>query len=133
MSAERMAALEAVARKALDDWDRHTCTHEDTSRGGFLWTICDGCGAKWADDEGGFQPYSDPPGIAGLRAALDALPSPARQPAGETLPTVVQFQATEHGLQVLGSDGSLWWSGSKGWQKEPTPPGFLHSTVEPTP
>jgi hypothetical protein len=75
----RLEALEAVARKALYDWDRNTCTHEDTHRGGLIWTICDGCGRKWADDEGGFQPYSDPPGIAGLRAALDALPAAPTQ------------------------------------------------------
>ena len=81
----RMAALERAAKAALDDWDRNTCTHEDTHRGGFIWTICDVCERKWADDEGGFQPYSDPPGIASLRAALDALPSPQPQPVGETV------------------------------------------------
>ena len=59
-----------VARAALDEWDRHTCTHETPHRGGFIWTICDDCGREWADDRGGFVPYSDPPGIAALRAAL---------------------------------------------------------------
>lgn len=30
-----------------------TCLHEDTHRGGAIWEICDSCGFKWADDEGG--------------------------------------------------------------------------------
>jgi len=59
-----------TARSALDDWDRNTCTHESTRRGGTIWTICDDCGRKWDDDRGGFVPYSDPPGISALRAAL---------------------------------------------------------------
>ena len=67
-----MNTLEKTARAALDYFDRNTCQHEDTHRGGFLWTICSDCGKKWADDEGGFVPYSDPPAIANLRAALDA-------------------------------------------------------------
>ena len=29
------------------------CEHEYTHRGGAIWTICDNCGTKWADDEGG--------------------------------------------------------------------------------
>ncbi len=36
----------------------NTCSHENTHRGGVLWEICDDCGAKWADDEGG-RPESD--------------------------------------------------------------------------
>jgi hypothetical protein len=57
---------------ALDYVDRNTCEHEDTFRGGFLWTICRGCGRKWADDEGGFVPHTDPEPIAAARAALTA-------------------------------------------------------------
>jgi hypothetical protein len=60
-------------------------------------------------------------------AALDALPAEARA-VGETV-RVVQFQDCSSGLYALGSDGSLWWSGPKGWVQEPTPPGFAHSTV----
>lgn len=29
------------------------CLHEETHRGGTIWEICDSCGMKWADDEGG--------------------------------------------------------------------------------
>lgn len=29
------------------------CPHANTYRGGVQWTICEDCGEKWADDEGG--------------------------------------------------------------------------------
>ena len=41
--------LTAVLRYA----ENQTCLHEDTYRGGAIWEICDACGKKWADDEGG--------------------------------------------------------------------------------
>lgn len=50
--------------------ERNECQHDETYRGGVLWTICSGCGAKWADDEGGFQPYREPTAITQARAAL---------------------------------------------------------------
>ena len=56
----------------LDHVDAVTCTHEELHRGGTIWTICDGCGRKWADDEGGFVPYSDPPAVAKARAIIEA-------------------------------------------------------------
>jgi hypothetical protein len=37
----------------LEYAERETCTHEETHRGGAMWEICDSCGKKWADDEGG--------------------------------------------------------------------------------
>lgn len=58
----------------LEYVDRNTCTHEDTHRGGAIWTICDGCGMKWADDEGGFAPHQDAPAVAAARAALASAP-----------------------------------------------------------
>jgi hypothetical protein len=40
--------------KAVTDYAaRNTCLHEETHRGGAIWEICDQCGMKWADDEGG--------------------------------------------------------------------------------
>jgi hypothetical protein len=63
-----------ITRKALADLlahvDRETCTHEETHRGGVLWTICDSCGRKWADDEGGFVPHQDAPAVASARRIL---------------------------------------------------------------
>jgi hypothetical protein len=52
--------------------ERNECTHEETHRGGAIWTICDGCGMKWADDEGGFVPYKEPEPITRARNALAA-------------------------------------------------------------
>lgn len=60
------SALDGVLRYV----DTQTCAHEDTHRGGFLWTICDACGMKWADDEGGFQPHVDAPAVAEARATI---------------------------------------------------------------
>lgn len=40
-------------KKVLDYAEKRTCTHEETYRGGSIWEICDSCGMKWADDEGG--------------------------------------------------------------------------------
>jgi hypothetical protein len=50
--------------------ERNQCEHEETYRGGTNWTICSACGSKWADDEGGFQPYTPPPELTGARSAL---------------------------------------------------------------
>ncbi len=60
-----------------------TCEHEDTHRGGSIWTICDQCGKQWADDEGGFKP--DPPNqtIEQILAALTALRGLEWKPLGE--------------------------------------------------
>ena len=61
-------------RKALSNLvnyvERNTCQHEETHRGGFLWTICDECGRRWADDQGGFVPYFDPPELAQAKRVL---------------------------------------------------------------
>ncbi len=65
--------------------EAQTCTHEETYRGGAIWTICRACGRKWADDEGGFVPYQDPPEIAAARAMLQAAPpAPAMHASAPT-------------------------------------------------
>lgn len=68
--------LRRSLRKMLDHYDRNTCRHEETHRGGVLWTICDGCGEEWADDRGGFKPYEEPEFVSEARALL-------RRPRGE--------------------------------------------------
>jgi hypothetical protein len=70
--ASHEAIVEAL-RGLVDHVERNECEHEDTSRGGFIWTICNECGKKWADDKGGFQPYSPPPALSRARAALSAI------------------------------------------------------------
>lgn len=70
-----------VLKAVLDHIDIQTCTHENTKRGGTIWTICEDCGRKWADDEGGFKPHIDAPAVAAARAYLAALSpeAPARE------------------------------------------------------
>lgn len=66
---ERLSkALKALLRRD----EINTCQHEETHRGGFLWEICDSCGAKWADDEGGKPEWKDPVEWTEARAALAA-------------------------------------------------------------
>lgn len=63
--------LETALRGLLAHVDATTCTHENTKRGGVIWTICEDCDRKWADDKGGFKPHTDAPAVAAARAALD--------------------------------------------------------------
>ena len=73
-------ALEGIQVLLLRD-QQNTCTHEETYRGGHIWTICRSCHSKWADDEGGMPEWKDPPAwgkaeqvIEALRAALAEQP-----------------------------------------------------------
>lgn len=72
-AAPLMDEVEAVLRALLARDERNTCQHEETHRGGFLWEICDQCGAKWADDQGGKPEWSDPPEWVTARALLTKL------------------------------------------------------------
>lgn len=74
-------------RDLLDHVDRNTCTHENTHRGGFLWTICDECGQQWADDRGGFVPYVDPEPVAVARAVLSTFAHPQVEPVSVSHPS----------------------------------------------
>jgi len=68
------ARLGCALKNLLDRDERNTCRHEETHRGGFLWEICDCCGAKWADDMGGKTEWKDPPEWVAARAALEVKP-----------------------------------------------------------
>jgi len=61
--------LEALVAMLKRD-ELNTCQHEDTHRGGAIWEICDGCGAKWADDRGGKPTWEDPNEWVLARAAI---------------------------------------------------------------
>jgi len=63
-------AMYEALKALLHHHERSVCTHEETHRGGGIWTICDSCQRKWADDEGGFKPYVDPPEVENARATL---------------------------------------------------------------
>jgi len=66
INVELLEALEGLLRRD----ERNTCQHEETHRGGAIWEICDQCGEKWADDEGGKPVWTDPPEWVLARAAL---------------------------------------------------------------
>lgn len=72
----RFTAINTELYEALDRLlrhvDRETCTHEDRYRGGMIWEICRACGAKWADDDGGFKPHVDRAEVKTARALLKA-------------------------------------------------------------
>lgn len=77
---QQLAAAREALRGLIDHVDCETCTHEETHRGGHIWTICDCCGRKWADDEGGFVPHQDAPAVAIARATIDTTLQRDRQP-----------------------------------------------------
>ncbi len=66
----RKAALVIALEGLLQYAEQSECRHEETHRGGAIWTICDGCDRKWADDRGGFVPYVEPEPIAWARTIL---------------------------------------------------------------
>lgn len=49
-------SLDSVLRIAT----LNICSHDETHRGGFIWEICDQCGASWADDKGGKPEFAYP-------------------------------------------------------------------------
>ncbi|MGZ2787323.1 hypothetical protein AAER32_12855 [Pseudomonas aeruginosa] len=68
--------------KALDllhglvsEVERKTCCHEETHRGGAIWEICDSCGEKWADDEGGKPEFAWPESVEKAREFLATHPA----------------------------------------------------------
>lgn len=68
---EKILLLEASLKDMIAHYDRETCTHEETYRGGAIWTICSQCERKWADDRGGFIPYMEPLFVACARELLN--------------------------------------------------------------
>lgn len=60
-------ALVALLRRD----EQNTCQHQDTHRGGAIWTICDDCGAQWADDQGGKPKWQDPKEWVEARDVID--------------------------------------------------------------
>lgn len=64
------ARLREAMKNLLSHAERNECHHENTHRGGIIWTICDDCGGKWADDQGGLKPYCEPAEITNARAVL---------------------------------------------------------------
>ncbi len=64
----------ALIESLLKHIEETTCTHEITHRGGINWEICDDCGAKWADDQGGKPEFKWPKAVIAARARLEKAP-----------------------------------------------------------
>ncbi|MDG3896190.1 hypothetical protein L5C00_10325 [Pseudomonas aeruginosa] len=64
-----------LLRGLVSEVERKTCEHEETHRGGAIWEICDSCGAKWADDEGGKPEFAWPESVEKARAFLATHPA----------------------------------------------------------
>lgn len=69
-----------LVRELVEHIERNTCTHEETHRGGAIWEVCDSCGARWADDEGGKPTFKWPPIVEKARAELAAAQVQKGQP-----------------------------------------------------
>lgn len=125
--------LADALRGLIKHVDRETCRHEVTHRGGAIWTICDACGMKWADDQGGFVPYTDAAAVAEAREALAAhAASIAAPPAQgewqpiETAPkdgtrVLLSWDGTRVGYYLDNSASSRPWEGWKVPSLEPWP------------
>jgi len=69
--------LDDKFKKALEGLiniiERNECRHEETSRGGAIWTICQMCNRQWADNDGGMPEYKEPPELTAAYSVLKAL------------------------------------------------------------
>lgn len=68
-----------IIQGLLDLYWKEQCMHEETYRGGTIWTICQACGRKWADDEGGFKPHEAPEVVQKAEEWLKNPPKPERE------------------------------------------------------
>ena len=66
----QIVQLYSVLNRLVSFADNQICRHEETHRGGLIWEICDFCGAKWADDEGGKPEFVEPKEIKDAYRAL---------------------------------------------------------------
>ena len=67
------AAVLEITNKAIHAGYSQLCPHENLSRGGSIWTICDDFDMKSADDRGGFKPNSEIAKLDNLQDEVSAL------------------------------------------------------------
>ena len=70
-SESRVGKIEEALKNLLSFASRYICSHDETHRGGAIWEICDQCGAKWADDEGGKPEFKWPKEIINAQDLLN--------------------------------------------------------------
>lgn len=117
-----MNALREAAETALAFMEARECHHETTHRGGVIWTICDGCGKKWADDEGGFVGYREPEPITALRTALHTKPN---------APTLIGWRTEDYLLETADRTKALSWQ--EHYRVMPIFEGDENTSIKPLP
>ncbi len=96
-----------VMRNLISEHDKNVCPHEETHRGGLLWTICDQCGKRWADDQGGFKAYEEPAAVTAAWAILAQAGEPEQPPRLAPKPALDQARPLDEWTE---EDGNvLWW------------------------
>ncbi|HBO1698979.1 TPA: hypothetical protein L4F66_004277 [Pseudomonas aeruginosa] len=106
-----------LLRGLVSEIERQTCEHEETHRGGAIWEICDSCGAKWADDEGGKPEFEWPESVEKAREFLAAHPA-VEQAGGDERAAFFKHLIGRHPaneteiVRVLEHNYSAW----KAWQ-----------------
>ncbi len=91
MSMEMNKAMELL-RGLVSEIERQTCEHEETHRGGAIWEICDSCGRKWADDEGGKPEFEWPESVEKAREFLAAHPAVEKAGGDERIVGELRFE-----------------------------------------
>jgi hypothetical protein len=68
----RIDPVRDALAKALEGMLRFVdvCEHTNNHREGSIWTKCDDCGKRFADDEGGINPDQEPKELTAALAAL---------------------------------------------------------------
>lgn len=79
MNTTNADSVAAIVRALVHHIEMETCTHEETHRGGAIWEICNSCGAKWADDNGGKPTFKWPAAVEAAHDYLEALASAPQQ------------------------------------------------------
>ncbi|HHW2622894.1 TPA: hypothetical protein ACUT60_002781 [Pseudomonas aeruginosa] len=90
---EMNKAMELL-RGLVSEIERQTCEHAETHRGGAIWEICDSCGAKWADDEGGKPEFEWPESVEKAREFLAAHPTVEQAGGDEREAAIAKFAET---------------------------------------
>ncbi|WP_201271345.1 hypothetical protein [Pseudomonas aeruginosa] len=103
-----------LLRGLVSEIERQTCEHEETHRGGAIWEICDSCGAKWADDEGGKPEFEWPESVEKAREFLAAHPAVEQAEPASCQGTNCGTTTGDHSSECLAEAAA-----SQGWELKP--------------
>ncbi|HCL3012947.1 TPA: hypothetical protein N1965_005783, partial [Pseudomonas aeruginosa 7D9A] len=113
MSMKLNKALDLL-RGLVSEVEHKTCCHEETHRGGAIWEICDSCGAKWADDEGGKPEFAWPESVEKARAFLATHHAVEQADASSCQGTNCGTTTGDHSSECLAEAAA-----GQGWELKP--------------